>query len=200
MADLHNVRIRPMTAADISPLRHMDANYESPAYLDLVKEMDGLNVAWRLVERPLQPPFVRTNFDFSDQERREIRRRFETGDGLWLVAETVGAEGGPQSSGKLVGVVDVRRESWREAGFVWNLAVDRAYRRQGLGSELMQRVVAWGRRENLRAIILETQSNNWYACRFYQHFGFVPSGIDDHYYSNQDVAKKEIALFWTYEL
>jgi ribosomal protein S18 acetylase RimI-like enzyme len=196
MADFHNVRIRPLTAADIPQLRHMDANYTSPVYLDLEKETDGLNVAWRLIERPLHPPFVRTNFDFSDQERREIRRRFETGDGLWLVAETVPA----QSSGRLVGMVDVRREAWREAGFVWNLAIDRVYRRQGLGTELMQRVVAWGRRQNLRAIILETQSNNWHACRFYEHFGFVLSGIDDHYYSNQDVTRKEIALFWTYEL
>jgi streptothricin acetyltransferase len=100
----------------------------------------------------------------------------------------------------LVGVVDVKRENWREAGFVWNIAVDRAYRGQGIGYELMKRVIEWGQRKRLRAIVLETQTNNWPACRFYQRFGFQISGIDDHYYTNRDVEKKDVALFWTYEL
>jgi streptothricin acetyltransferase len=64
----------------------------------------------------------------------------------------------------------------------------------------MSRVVEWARTEKLRAIILETQTNNWLACCFYQRFGFIPSGVDDHFYSNQDIGNKEVALFWTYEL
>jgi streptothricin acetyltransferase len=64
----------------------------------------------------------------------------------------------------------------------------------------MERVIRWGRCQGLRAISLETQTNNWPACRFYQRFGFQLTGIDDHYYTNHDMADKEIALFWTYEL
>jgi ribosomal protein S18 acetylase RimI-like enzyme len=193
-------RIRPMVVADVAQLSVMDGNYTSPAYLDVIKEVDGLNVTWRLVERPFNTPFVRTNFDFDEQERREVRRRFESGDGLWLVAEAMQdrvASGGPP---KLVGMVDATREAWREAGFVWNIAVDRGFRGRGLGRELMDRVIQWGRAKGLRAIILETQTNNWHACRFYAHLGFQLSGIDDHYYTNRDIANKEVALFWTYEL
>lgn len=187
------MRIRPMTAVDVPRLSEIDANFESAVYLDVVKEVDGLNITWRLIERPFDTPFVCTDFDFDTQERRRVSRRLRTEDGLWLVAETVDA-------GRLVGMVDVTRQKWREAGVVWNIAVDRVYRGQGIGRALMERVIEWGRCQELRAIILETQTNNWPACRFYQRLGFQPSGVDDHYYTNQDTANKEVALFWTYEL
>jgi len=188
-----DTRIRPMVISDVARLAEIDSNFESPIFLDVVKESDGLNVTWRLIQRPFDGPFARTNFDFDATERQEIRQRFETADGLWLVAESAAA-------GRLIGVVDVQREKWREAGFVRNVAVDRAYRGRGIGYELMNRVIEWGRREKLRAIILETQTNNWPACCFYQRFGFQLSGIDDHYYTNRDVENKDVALFWTYEL
>jgi ribosomal protein S18 acetylase RimI-like enzyme len=169
-----DTRIRRMVASDVERLIEIDSNFESPIYLDVVKEIDELNVTWRLIQRPFDVPFARTNFDFDATESAV--------------------------AGRLVGVVDVKRENWREAGFVWNIAVDRAYRGQGIGYELMKRVIEWGQRKRLRAIVLETQTNNWPACRFYQRFGFQISGIDDHYYTNRDVEKKDVALFWTYEL
>jgi ribosomal protein S18 acetylase RimI-like enzyme len=187
------VRIRSMTAADVKRLPEIDANFESSVYLDVAKEVDGLNVTWRLVERPFDTPFVSTDYDFDEQEQEQVRRRLKTGDGLWLVAAD-------DRTRRLVGMVDVEREAWRKAGFLWNIAVDRAYRGQGLGHNLMERVLEFGRSQSLRAIILETQSNNWFACHFYQRFGFELTGIDDHYYTNRDVANKEVALFWTYEL
>jgi ribosomal protein S18 acetylase RimI-like enzyme len=182
-----------MTAEDVARLSEIDANFESPAYLDVVKEIDGLNATWRLTERPLETPFVCNDFDFDQQERCNVARRLDDGDGLWLVAEAKGA-------GRLVGMVDVNRQAWRKVGFVWNIAVDRARRGRGLGRVLMRSVIEWGRREGLRAITLETQTNNNLACRFYQRIGFKLSGIDDHYYTNHDVEDKEVALFWTYEL
>jgi ribosomal protein S18 acetylase RimI-like enzyme len=182
-----------MTDADVARLSEIDPNFESPIYLDVVKEGDGLNVIWQLIERPFDTPFVCDDFDFDAKEQQKIRERLATAEGLWLVAER-------ESLQRLVGMVDVKREAWREAGFVWNIAVDRAHRGRGLGRQLMQQVIEWGQREELRAIILETQTNNWPACRFYQSFGFKLSGIDDHYYTNRDIANKEVALFWTYEL
>jgi len=209
MTRLDGIRIRPMTAADVPRLAEIDSNFESPIFLDVVKEVNGLKATWALIERPFETPFVCTDFDFNEEERRAIGDRLASGDGLWLVAETVGTQPGAALTpaqpaadpvGRLVAMVDVKRQAWRKAGFVWNIAVDRPYRGRGLGQALMQRLIEWGRHEGLRAIILETQTNNWYACRFYQRLGFQLTGIDDHYYTNQDVANKEVALFWTYEL
>lgn len=187
------LHVRPMALEDVVRLSEIDANFESSLYLDVVKEVYGLNVTWRLIERPLVPPFICTDYDFDAQERREVGRRLKAGDGLWLVAELT-------RRGRLAGMVDVQRQAWRKAGWVWNIAIDRAYRGRGLGRALMERVMEWGQCQDLRAIILETQTNNWPACRFYQHLGFELTGIDDHYYTNQDVANKEVALFWAHEL
>jgi len=192
--------LRPMTPADAARLAELDSNFESAVYLDLIKEVGGLDVTWRLIQRPLDPPFVCTDFDFNAHERREIGRRLKAGDGLWLVAEVSPPPAGGIGGGRLVGMVDVERRRWNNSAWVWNIAIDRDYRGRGIGTQLMQQVIEWGRREGLRAIVLETQTNNWSACRFYQKFGFQLSGIDDHYYSNRDVANKEVALFWTYEL
>jgi ribosomal protein S18 acetylase RimI-like enzyme len=182
-----------MKPTDVQRLDEIDSNFESPVYVDVVKTVDGLNVTWRLIERPFDTPFVCTDFDFDDKEQRQIAHRLKTGDGLWLVVED-------DRAGRLVGMVDVKHEAWRKAGFMWNIAVERAYRGQGIGSELMGRVKEWAQEKGLRAIILETQTNNWPACRFYQRFGFRLTGIDDHYYTNDDIANKEVALFWTLEL
>ena len=194
------VYIRPMTLEDLARLPEIDANFESPVYLDVVKEIDGMNVSWRLFQRPLDPPFVCTDFVFDEQEQRRIDERLRSGDGLWLVTETRAAGQPPDAAQHLIGMVDVEREAWRKVGLVWNIAIDRAYRGQGWGHKLMQRVIKWGRRQGLRAIVLETQTNNWPACLFYRHLGFQLSGFDDHYYTNHDLLNKEMALFWTYEL
>jgi ribosomal protein S18 acetylase RimI-like enzyme len=187
------MRIRPMIAADVARLSEIDADFESPIYLEVLKEGDGLNVTWHLIERSFETAFVSDDYAFDEKEQALIRERLEMGDGMWLVIEN-------GHSGRLVGMIDVIREAWRNAGFVWNIAIDRVHRDYGLGHELMARVIKWGRRKGLRAIILETQTNNWPACRFYQQIGFELTGIDDHYYTNHDVADKEVALFWTYEL
>ena len=71
----HSVQIRRMTPADVTRLFEIDPNFESPVYLDVVKEAEGLNVNWRLIERPFDTPFVCTDFDFDEKERRAILRR-----------------------------------------------------------------------------------------------------------------------------
>ena len=54
--------------------------------------------------------------------------------------------------------------------------------------------------QGLRGIVLEAQTNNLAACRFYQAMGFKLCGLDDHFYSNDDMGAKEVAIFWWYEL
>ena len=183
--------IRPLAPADVSRLDRIDANFESRRCLDLEKSVDGLGVVWRLVERPLDPPFVTTRYHFQPGERAALIERLGENDGLYLIAE----EGDRPAA-----LLDVERERWRNTANVWHLFVDRDYRRQGLGTQLMQRAIDWARSVRLRAIVCETQTNNWAACNFYRKAGFELGGIDDHYYSNDDVAQHEVALFWWYAL
>jgi len=188
-----DLTIRPLTFADVPRLSEIDAEFESDRFLDVEKTTHELEVTWRLVERPLVPPFRSTDYSFDENECDEISARLRKGNGLWLVAEDV-------QTGRLVALLDMEREGWHHAARLWNIAIDRAYRRQGLGRELMRRALAWARSENLRAVWLETQTNNLPACRFYQAMGFKLCGIDDHFYSNDDIGVKEVAIFWWYEL
>jgi GNAT superfamily N-acetyltransferase len=188
-----DLAIRPLTFADIQRLSEMDAEFESDRFLDVEKTVHGFEVSWRLVERPLIPPFRSTDYGMSSQDCQELAARLRKDDGLYLVSED-------ESTGKLVALLDVERERWRNTARVWNIGVDRAYRRRGLGRGLMERAFAWARGQGLRGIMLETQTNNIPACRFYQAMGLKLCGIDDHFYSNDDIGLKEVAIFWWYEL
>ncbi len=183
--------IRPLAEADVPRLDQIDANFESNRFLDLERAADGLSASWRLIERPLDPPFVSTDYAFQPSERSVLIERLRQNNGLYLIAE---------DDARPVGFLDVEAERWHKAANVWHLFVDRAQRRAGLGTQLMQRAIDWARDAGLRGIVCETQTNNWAACAFYQKLGFQLGGIDDHFYSNEDVALREVALFWWYEL
>ena len=183
--------IRPLTVADVPRLDQIDANFESDRFLDVEKSGDGLDTAWRLVERPLEPAFASTDYTFQAGERQALIERLRQQNGLYLIVE---------DGARPVGLLDVEAERWRKAANVWHLFIDRAFRRRGLGRELAQRAIDWARGAGLRGIVCETQTNNWAACSFYQKFGFQLCGIDDHFYSNEDIALREVALFWWHEL
>jgi ribosomal protein S18 acetylase RimI-like enzyme len=101
---------------------------------------------------------------------------------------------------QLVGILDVAEEQWRNTAWIWNIMLDVEMRRQGLGRQLMQRTIDWAKQRRLRAILLETQSNNTPACHFYARLGFQLIGINELFYTNQDMERQEVALFWGYPL
>lgn len=183
--------IRPLTAQDLPLLNTIDANFTSDRFLDVNKSVDGFNVSWQLIERPLDPPFISTDYYMADWEIEELSDRLKKNDGLYLAVE---------EDGKLISFLDMPREHWRNAANLSNLYVDRKFRGRAIGTELINRATAWAKEKNIRAIWLETQSNNFPACQFYRSRGFQLCGIDDHFYSNEDMALKEVVLFWWLEI
>jgi len=65
-----------------------------------------------------------------------------------------------------------------------NLAVEPAYRRQGVASALLEQVLAEGARRGARRATLEVRQSNDSARRLYQRFGFSTIGIRRGYYSH----------------
>jgi len=184
--------IRPLLARDLSRLNELDPGFTSDSVIEVHKSGAGLAVAWNLLERRLaQPDDQGRRYDLSPAELEELRARLEAGDGLYLVAE---------DAGRIVGLLDLECSAWNNTGWLWNLLIDRAYRRQGLGRRFFERAIAWARRRGLRALIIETQSNNAPACHFYAALGCELVGLNDFYYSNEDLALGEVALFWAYRV
>ena len=64
----------------------------------------------------------------------------------------------------------------------------------GIAHRLMSLAKEQAERENRRAIILETQSCNVGAIRFYLSEGFEPIGFDSCCYSNRDLERREVRI------
>ena len=100
-----------------------------------------------------------------------------------------------QEDGEWLGVAEVSRESWNNRLRVSNLWVREEWRYQGIGKLLMARVIEVARELGCRAVVLETQSFNDPAIRFYRAMGFTMDSVDLSYYANDDLANDSIAVF-----
>ena len=59
----------------------------------------------------------------------------------------------------------------------------------------MERVGETAVAHQLRVIVCETQSSNVPAIRAYRRLGFVLDAVDLSFYSNEDVAQENVAVF-----
>jgi len=67
---------------------------------------------------------------------------------------------------------------------VHNLAVDPAYRRQGIGKTLLYAAIDEARRQRVSRVTLEVRKSNEAAQRLYQSLGFIAQGVRKGYYSD----------------
>lgn len=182
--------IRSFRPSEVYRLREINPTFVSPATLRVHKTGAGLEVGWRLEEVTLPEPYDKgAAYDLTPEDLDEIAGRAMRDDCLVFVVE---------AKGRLVGLYDLEILHWNNTGWLWNLLVDVGHRGQGLGRALFDRGLAWAREQNLRSVVIETQSNNVPACRFYQRVGCHLVGIQDEYYANHDLEDSEVAVFWAY--
>jgi ribosomal protein S18 acetylase RimI-like enzyme len=186
------INLRPLVSDDIPNLPQIRPTYKSSSILEVEKSGSGLEIGWKLVERNLPQPFDKgTLYDFDEIAQAETRARLERPDDTYQrVAE---------SSGQLVGLLDIELQPWNDTAFLWNLMIDLDYRGQGLGRRLWHRALDFARQSDVRAIMIETQNTNVPACKFYARMGCELVGINEAYYPH-DGSVTEVALFWAYRL
>ena len=80
----------------------------------------------------------------------------------------------------LVGTVGCKIESKRM--YIMTLGVLEAYRRFGIGSQLLDWVVEKARLEKLSDVVLHVQTSNTAAIDFYKNHGFVVERTENDYY------------------
>lgn len=95
---------------------------------------------------------------------------------------------------KLVGIIEGSIETWNNRYRVWNLLVDKKYRRNGYGKALLEHTIEVAKSMGVRAMVLETQSCNVPAIEFYMKQGFHFIGFDTMAYTNNDVENYEVRL------
>ena len=79
---------------------------------------------------------------------------------------------------------------------IYNIAVESAHARSGIGHELMRAAVNESGRRNARKVVLEVRKSNNPAINFYLKFDFKITGDRKQYYSNpiEDAYVMELAI------
>ena len=71
-----------------------------------------------------------------------------------------------------------------DEGYLFNVAVDRQYRKKGVGSALVRELVTWCQKHDFAFLTLEVRESNAPAIALYSRFGFVRVGERKNYYSD----------------
>ena len=184
---LCGMEIRPVTPADLDGLYDIDGTIESSQYLHVDRAGEGLDVSWKLSERPLREKRMLPNR--LDDDRRFLLKQIATGadEGVVLVAEHEGAP-----AALLLAQVEPAYGTIR----VHDVRVDYDQRRQGLGIAMMFQVIAAARERELRAVTADCPTDNFPAARFLLKCGFDMAGLDARRFSNHDLVKESVTLHW----
>jgi len=166
--------VRPATLADLSACLSLDhVSVTDHVWQMKVQESESqVGVAFHTVRLPrrMQVTYPRNLEQLVEDWQR---------DEAFLVAEV---------DGEVQGYVDLVNLPWQQMGQMNNLAVDRSYRRRGIGRALVRGARQWAREQGLRLLQAEATTKNYPAICFYQKLGFQFCGYNDHYYLNQDIA------------
>ena len=153
--------------------------YETPGYYDLIR--NGLSFS----------------FVYKESAKKE-KRGFEDKIGdPWLTNPHLF---GAFINDELVGFIETSEETWNNRLRISNIFIDENHRHHGLGTMLINKVKEYARINKYRQIILETQSCNVNAIKFYMKNQFILIGLDSHSYSNVDIDKHEVRMEFGYEI
>ena len=178
------IAIRPFRPEHLSQLPQVITGYTAQETYAIEKSEQDETVVFSLKLVPLPTP--RTVI-YHHLDEVELARLTEVVTG--------GLSLGAFLAAQLVGVALASVEAWNRSLRVWEFHVAEAWRGQGMGRQLMQRLVETAVSHNLRVIVCETQSRNVPAIRVYRKMGFALDSIDLSFYSNEDIQKGDVAVF-----
>ncbi|MCX7756930.1 MAG: ribosomal protein S18-alanine N-acetyltransferase [candidate division WOR-3 bacterium] len=69
-----------------------------------------------------------------------------------------------------------------------NIAVHPEFRRMGVGSKLLKKIIELGKTKNAKYMVLEVRKSNFGAQKFYEKLGFKQYYLRPRYYSNGEDA------------
>ncbi|HZS48976.1 MAG TPA: GNAT family N-acetyltransferase [Blastocatellia bacterium] len=96
----------------------------------------------------------------------------------------------------IAGVIAVKLENWNRRAEIHHLYIAPQARRKGIGRMLIEAALQHARGCQMRSVLVETQTINYGAIKFYERLGFTLCGFDTSLYDPGDVLDGEIALFF----
>lgn len=184
-ASMEILEIQPLARLDRPRLRELMAGYASTQRYAVRRQEADAQTILTLTLETLATPHIKNYWDCLSEDdllRYEgfLSQGFALGaylDGLW------------------VGVALAESQAWNRVLNLWELHVHPDYRGRGIAHRLVDELAGRARSGGLRALAVETQNTNVAAIRFYRSVGFTLEGLDLSYYTNNDVADGEVAIF-----
>jgi ribosomal protein S18 acetylase RimI-like enzyme len=178
MVSVASLTIRAATPDDLSACIALDLAYETEYVWQIDVRGDESGAIAISLRTARLPRLMRVTYPRLTG-LLESALSWEGASGSFLVAEKHGA---------VRGYLLMRFETARSAAWIVELGVDAAFRRQKIGTALLNAAYAQARKSGLRHLSLETQTKNYPSICFCQKNGLVFCGYNDLYFANGDVA------------
>ncbi len=175
------IRVRTLRALTHADVVRLVRGYRSAARYEVRVTERRNEVAFTLKRAPR--PYAKT-FPHPSPETARYQDVVQMG---W----SLGAYEGPD----LVGLAVAEPRPWNRSVWVWELGVATAHRRRGIGRRLIDGLARRAKEAGYRVLVCETQATNAPAIDFYRAVGFRLEGVDVSYYTNEDLARGEVAVF-----
>lgn len=172
----NSIRIVELHRTDTS-LPLLNDKYTTDAYYDLsIKhETNGwtINLILKQFEKPIEKTYTGKFFEPHIEEPRVYAARLKNEQAGWI---------------------ELGYDRWNNRMRIWELLVKKNHRTKGIGTKLIKHAIDMAKQKGARMLVLETQSDNATAIRFYLKQGFNLIGFDVAAYTNEDTKRKEIRL------
>jgi ribosomal protein S18 acetylase RimI-like enzyme len=166
--------IRDATEDDLAACLHLDLSYETDYVwqMDVRDDAGAIAVGFRTVRLPRM---MRVVYPREPEMLAQAFRRRE----CLLVSET---------SGVVRGYLRMRFDPGSGNAWVTDVAVGRMWRRQQIGSALLDAAYRQAQARRMQRLTVETQTKNYPGICFCQKRGLSFCGFNDRYYPNYDIA------------
>jgi ribosomal protein S18 acetylase RimI-like enzyme len=176
--------VRTATPADLDACCALDLSYETEYVwqIDIHDDNDAIALNFRTTRLP------RTRHDTAPRQRQNLAEALAQPQ-VWpaFVAEQAPPPATEQAA-TLCGYIILQHDTGRSLLQVSDLAVGRAWRRKGIGTQLILAAYQHGLALAAAQLFVPVASQNYPAICFCQQRGFQFCGYHDHYYRNGDVA------------
>lgn len=165
MAEIRIHRITPEQKADI--------NIKNESFLLFGRMLPSYtNGEWdyttELLDTPAEDLFPDENYDFDKMEKTHL---------------FIGA----YQDETCIGLAILEKQ-WHKYLYLSDLKINKAFRRQGVASRLLQEAEHWAKELSYQGLWTVGQDNNLAACLFYVHNGFFIGGLDTKVYTGTKLA------------
>ena len=180
--------IRQLYSVDQSLLERLIVGYTSDEAYQVIREEAPDLIRFELRLIPLERPFVK-QYPLDTQMIAQY-------SALAVAGHAFGAFVGETC----VAIALCEPRPWNSSLNVHEFHIAPDFHRQGIGRALMAAVEEHARAEGMRRLVLETQTPNAPAIRFYRALGFTLDAVDISLYSGDDLARGEVAVFMKKEM